>query len=500
MNSKLQNDDSILSLSGITKTYPGVKALNNVSLSFRKGEVHALMGENGAGKSTLIKTIAGAITPNEGTITFENETFEGMNPHLSRKLGIEVVYQEFNLVEPLTAAENIFLGEKRGKLIDWKFINNQAEELFKKFNININPNTPVRDLTSAQQQIVEISKAVSKNAKVLILDEPTAPLTVTETNQLFKIIETLKANGTTILYISHRLDEIFAICDRVSVLRDGTYVATRDIKDTSRKDLIALMVGRELTETYPPRPEVEYNNPALEVKNLTTEVVKNVTLTLNKGEILGLSGLIGSGRTETARGIFGADEKSTGQIFINGKEINISMPKDAINNGVGLIPEDRKRQGVFLKKDILWNSSIVNICNISKYCIVDKKEEINIANEYVEKLKIRTPGINQNVGNLSGGNQQKVALAKTLASNSEIIIFDEPSRGIDVGARYEIYLLMNELTSEGKSILMITSDMEELLGMSDRVLVFHEGAIAGELQKNEFSQTKILELASGETQ
>ncbi len=494
----MQNNEVVLSLKNITKTYPGVVALNDVSMSFRRGEVHALIGENGAGKSTFIKTIAGAIAPDKGTITFEGQDYSKMNPHLSRSLGIEVVYQEFNLVNTLTAAENIFLGEKRGSLVDWKYIRQQATDLFAKFNIDISPDAIVRDLPSAQQQIVEISKAISKDVRVLILDEPTAPLTIKETELLFDIIETLKARGVTILYISHRLDEIFRICDRLSVLRDGTYVATVDVCNTNRKELIAMMVGRELTETYPPRTPPVNADTVLEVKNLTTDVVRDVSLTVQRGEILGISGLIGSGRTETVRAIFGADKRSTGELIVEGKPVVINQPKDAIDLGLGLIPEDRKRQGVFLKRDILWNSSIVNIKNLCVGSVIDQKRERQIATDYVKSLKIRTPGIDQEVGNLSGGNQQKVALAKTLATNSSIVIFDEPSRGIDVGARYEIYLLMNELTEQGKTIIMITSDMEELLGMSDRIVVFHNGSVAGELTKEEFSQTRVLELASGE--
>lgn len=494
----MQNADTILELREITKLYPGVKALDSVSISFKRGEVHALVGENGAGKSTLIKTIAGAIQPDRGTIIVEGQEYSEMTPALSRGLGIEVVYQEFNLVEPLTAAENIFLGEKTGKLVKWKEINKKAQDLFEQFNIKIDPNSIVRDLPSAQQQIVEISKAISKNAKVLILDEPTAPLTVAETEQLFDIISNLKAQGITIIYISHRLDEIFRICDRITVLRDGQYVKTLQVEDTDRRELIALMVGRELLETYPKRNPPEQNEVSLEVQDLSTDVVHNVTFKAFKGEILGVSGLIGSGRTETARAIFGADAKKSGTVYVHGKAVKIRRPEDAIRNGIGLIPEDRKHQGVFLKMDITWNTSIVNIKNISNHAIIDRKKEKEIAQDFADQLHIRTPSLSQTVGNLSGGNQQKVVLAKTLAADSDIIIFDEPSRGIDVGARHEIYLLMNNLTEQGKTIIMITSDMEELLGMSDRIIVFHDGSIAGELQKDEFSQTRILELASGE--
>ncbi len=493
----MQEHEVVLSLKNITKLYPGVTALDNVSVEFRRGEVHALIGENGAGKSTLIKTIAGAISPEKGAIVCEGREYTEMTPALSRGLGIEVVYQEFNLIAPLTAAENIFLGERKGNLVDWKHINQKAEELFELFQTDISPDTLVRDLPSAKQQIVEIAKAISKNVKILILDEPTAPLTVAETEHLFDVVRMLKNRGVTVIYISHRLDEIFQICDRITVLRDGQFVQTLDTGETNRNQLISLMVGRELTETYPSR-RTKLGEVSLRVESLTTEKLKGVSFEVHKGEILGLSGLIGAGRTETARAIFGADKKITGDIYINGQRVDIKMPKDAIDLGIGLIPEDRKRQGVFLRESIRWNTSIVNIRNISRNTIVDRKREEQDAQHFREKMRIRTPSIDQTVGNLSGGNQQKVVLAKTLAANSDIVIFDEPTRGIDVGARYEIYLLMNELVAEGKSIIMITSDMEELLGMSDRILVFCEGQIAGELQKEEFSQVKILELASGE--
>lgn len=493
----MQDQETVLSLKNVTKLYPGVTALDNVSLEFRRGEVHALIGENGAGKSTLIKIIAGAIAPEHGVIQCEGHEYTHMTPACSRGHGIEVVYQEFNLVAPLSAAENIFLGERSGHLINWTQINQKAEELFRLFQADISPNALVRDLPSAKQQLVEIAKAISKNVKILILDEPTAPLTVAETEHLFDVVRLLKSRGVTVIYISHRLDEIFQICDRISVLRDGQFVRTLKTSETDRNQLIALMVGRELTQTYPSRTN-EIGDVSLRVEGLVNDKLKGVTFEAHKGEILGLSGLIGSGRTETARAVFGADKKTAGRIFINGQEVKTKTPCDAIRLGIGLIPEDRKRQGVFLRESIRWNTSIVNIKNISKYFIVDRKQEKKDAEYFRDKLRIRTPSILQTVGNLSGGNQQKVVLAKTLAANSNIVIFDEPTRGIDVGARYEIYLLMNELAAEGKTIIMITSDMEELLGMSDRILVFYNGTIAGELQKDEFSQVRILELASGE--
>ncbi|MFA9422082.1 MAG: sugar ABC transporter ATP-binding protein [Sedimentibacter sp.] len=492
-----QPNDSeiILALKNITKCYPGVVALDDVSIDFKKGEVHALVGENGAGKSTMIKTIAGAITPDKGSIIFEGQEYITMTPAISRSLGIEVVYQEYNLIGPLSAAENICFGEKHGKFVNNKLINKKAKALFDQFRVDINPNTPVRDLASAQRQIVEIAKAVSKDAKVLILDEPTAPLTVSESERLFEIISMLKSKGVTIVYISHRLDEIFRISDRVSVMRDGKYIKTLNISETNKHDLITCMVGRELSDTYPTRKN-EIGEVVLRAENICTDVIKEVSFEVRKGEILGVSGLVGSGRTEMARAIFGADKKKCGNVYVNGKKVNACMPKHAISFGIGLIPEDRKRQGVFLEQSITWNCSIVNIKNISNGLVVDSKKEVEIATYYKNTLGIKTPSLNQQVKNLSGGNQQKVVIAKTLAADSSIIFFDEPTRGIDVGARYEIYLLMNKLAEEGKCIIMISSDMEELLGMSDRIIVFSAGILEGELKRSEFDQNLILELSS----
>jgi ribose transport system ATP-binding protein len=487
--------ETILTLKNIRKCYPGVVALDNVSLDFRKGEVHALVGENGAGKSTTIKTIAGAVVPDEGKIIFEGEEYSEMTPQISRSLGIEVVYQEYNLIDPLSAAENICFGEKHGRFVNRKIINKKAKELFDQFKVDINPNTAVRDLASAHRQIVEIAKAVSKEARVLILDEPTAPLTVSESETLFEIIAMLKEKGVTIVYISHRLEEIFNISDRISVLRDGKYITTKNTKDTNRKELISFMVGRELSDTYPAKNN-SLGEVSLKVEDITTDVIKGVSFEARKGEILGVSGLIGSGRTEMARAVFGADKRKSGKVYIDGKQENMLMPKDAICCGVGLIPEDRKRHGVFLNNSILWNTSIVNIKNISNGWLVDEKKELEIAQYYRDAMGIRTPSLNQKVKNLSGGNQQKVVIAKTLATDSSIIFFDEPTRGIDIGARYEIYELMNSLAEEGKTIVMISSDMEELLGMSDRIIVFSAGQLVGELQKDEFDQNVILEMSS----
>ncbi len=489
---------TILSLQNITKQYPGVTALKNFSLDIREGEIHALLGENGAGKSTLIKVISGAIAPDDGTIYFtrSRNEYNQLNPSLAKDEGVEVIYQEFNLIDSLTAAENICLGEKYGRLVNYEIMKKKAADIFKQFNIDINPTALVSELSTAQQQIVEIAKAVSRDANILIMDEPSASLSVSEVKCLFEIIYKLKEKGVTIIYISHIIDEIFEIADRVTVMRDGNYIDTKNTSNTSRKELINLMVGRELKETYPER-DTSSQEVMLEVKNLYGNGVKDISFAVKKGEILGLSGLVGAGRTEAARVIFGAEEKESGQIFINGKQVMINKPEDAIKLGIGYIPEDRKKQGCFLEKNVRWNISFANLKNISHYLIVNQKKEEQTAEKYKELLNIKTPSLYQIVKNLSGGNQQKVVLAKTLAVNSEIIIFDEPTRGIDVGTKQEIYELMCELSKQGIAIIMISSDMEEILGMSDRILVLTKGRIAGEVQKEDFSQDYILELASG---
>lgn len=487
--------DTILSLKNVTKRYPGVIALDNFSLDFKKGEVHALLGENGAGKSTLIKVISGAITPESGSIFIENNEFKQLNPALSKKNGIEVIYQEFNLVGSLSAAENICLGEKYGNFVDYNFMEMKAKEIFEQFNIDINPSTPVGELSTAQQQIVEIAKAISKKANILIMDEPSATLTVTEVKYMFDIIHNLRKEGVTVIYISHLIDEIFEISDRVTVMRDGYYIDTKNTNETSRSELINLMVGRELKETYPGKDSIE-ENIALEIKNLSGNGDKDISFNVRKGEILGLAGLVGAGRTEIARVIYGVDKKESGEIYIDGKLVNIKSPQDAINYGLGYIPEDRKSQGCFLDKSIKWNISFANIKNISENLLVNKEKEDLLAQKYKDILNIKTPDLLKDVRTLSGGNQQKVVLAKTLAVDTNIIIFDEPTRGIDVGAKQEIYNLMCELANNGIAIIMISSDMEELLGMSDRIVILSEGRMTGEIKKEEFSQDYILDLAS----
>jgi ribose transport system ATP-binding protein len=473
-----------ISLENITKKYPGVVALNNVSIDFLQGEVHALLGENGAGKSTLIKAVAGAIDIDSGIIKINGQEYRKMTPALSRSLGVEVIYQEFNLVPTLSCAENIYLCERSEKsaLFSAKEIEKKAAKELEQFGVKIDPRILVQDLSIAEQQIIEIAKAVSKNVKILIMDEPSAPLSVSEVELMFKIINQLKQKGVTILYISHRLEEVFRISDRVSVMRDGCYVTTKNTKDTNRQELINLMVGRELKENYP----VRKNPPgeiALEVRNLTGNGDQNISFSVRKGEILGISGLVGAGRTELAQLIFGAAPMEKGEILIKGNPVTIKSPSDAIMHRIGL--------------SVKWNISFPIVKRISKYGVVNTKVEEEIATKYKERINIKTPSLLQPVINLSGGNQQKVVLAKSLASESDILIFDEPTRGIDVGAKQEIYHLMTELADNGIAILMISSDLEELLGMSDRIIVLCEGELAGEVQKENFNQHYILDLASG---
>ena len=491
--------DIILALKEISKIYPGVVALDRVSVEFRRGEIHALCGENGAGKSTLIKVITGAIKPESGKIILDGKEYLSVTPALARASGIEAIYQEYNLVDTMSAAENICFGQQTGKFVDYKAMNEVASNIFKRFGVDIAPRTLVRNLTSAKRQIVEIAKAVSKNARLLIMDEPTAPLTNAEIEILMEIIAQLKAEGVTIIYISHRLDEIFRIADRVTVFRDGQYVVTKDIADTSRPELIKYMVGRELSENYPRarRDKPVSQVPALEIRNLTGNGVKNISLKVHAGEILGVAGLVGAGRSEIMKVIIGAEQKQWGKILVNGTEVEIASPAKALELGIGLVPEDRKREGCFLLNGVKWNIAISCIRKISKGLFVDRKRENELSRQYISRLKIKTPTADQKVLNLSGGNQQKVVIAKTLAASTNILIFDEPTRGIDVGAKHEIYELMDQLCLEGKAIIMVTSDMEELLGMSDRITVLCEKQLAGEVPADCMMQEYILDMASG---
>ncbi|MCR4607439.1 MAG: sugar ABC transporter ATP-binding protein [Oscillospiraceae bacterium] len=490
-------EEKILEVREITKRYPGVVALDRLSFDLIKGEVHAIVGENGAGKSTLIKCLCGAVVPEEGTMTIEGKDYSEMNPALSRSLGIEVVYQELNLIDGLTVAENVCFGAKYGKLVNFKLLEEKTKKVFDELNVSINPRKLVLELSTAQQQLVEIAKSVSKDVKILILDEPTAPLTEDETEILFSLIEKLKAKGVSIIYISHRMDEIFRISDRVTVMRDGKYITTLITNETDRNELIRYMVGREISDVFP-HSRKALDEPMLELKNVCGNGDTDICLHVNKGEIVGLAGLIGAGRTELARMLFGADRMRSGEILLEGKKADIKTTKDAISLGIGLIPEDRKRQGVLLQYGIDWNIALTHLPRISKHLVVNSRKVSEEADEYIEKLSIKTPKRNQLVQFLSGGNQQKVVLARTLVNDSRLLIFDEPTRGIDVGAKAEIYKLLDDLACQGKAILMISSDMEELIGMSDRIYTLCEGRVTGELRREEFDQEKLLALMSAE--
>lgn len=489
----------ILSLENITKKYPGVVALDSVSFGLRKGEVHALCGENGAGKSTILKVVSGAVKPDSGVIRFEGEELSHVTPEHSRGLGIEMIYQEIILAPDLTVAENIFLGTRMNKsnFIDYKQMNSKAQAILDRLNVkSFKATDKVGDLKTANRQLTVIAKALSRDVKVLILDEPTAPLGVMEVEILFDLIRKLKVEGVSIVYVSHRLEEVFEISDRITVLRDGEFIGTVNTKYTNRNELISMMVGRELSETYPHRTG-ERGEVALEVKDISTKGAKHISFKVHKGEILGIGGLVGAGRTELLQAIFGAQKRTSGEILVGGKPSKINSPRDAIANGIGLIPEDRKLHGLMLERSIEMNMTFCALKRISKYSFVDIEAEKEIVKQMTAMLNIKMSDPSYLAKTLSGGNQQKIVLAKWLAANVNILFFDEPTKGIDVGAKQEIYELMNLLTQQGMAIVMVSSEMEELIGMSDRMIILHEGNYSGSLIKGEYSQEKILKYASG---
>ncbi|KJS50590.1 MAG: D-ribose transporter ATP-binding protein [Peptococcaceae bacterium BRH_c23] len=487
-------------MENITKVYPGAVALENVTFEVAKGEVRALCGENGAGKSTLMKIFAGAIQKTSGKLFINDQEVTIDNPHVAKGFGISIIYQEFFLNPNLSIAENIYLGRepmiKSLGIINWKKIYSDAEEICDRLHFKINVKTLVKKLSVAQMQMVEIAKAISWNASIIIMDEPTATLTNTEIDSLFDVIKELKKHEVTIVYISHRLEEIFRIADSVTVLRDGKTIGTELTKSIDKSYLIKMMVGRELIELA--RVERCRKELTLEVKNLNqTGILYDINLKAYKGEILGISGLVGSGRTELVRAIFGADPISSGEIFIEGKKVNIRNIRDAIRAGIGLVSEDRKRQGLVLGLEIYKNITLVSLKEVLRRLMLFKKYEEDVARKYMSNLKIKTPSASQKVINLSGGNQQKVVLAKWMFTNPKVLIFDEPTRGIDVGAKFEIYNLMNQLVADGITIIVISSELPEILGISDRILIMNEGHVAGELSREEATQEKILHYAAG---
>ena len=490
----------VLELEHIRKEYPGVVALKDVTLDLKKGEILALIGENGAGKSTLIKTCSGAVVPTSGHIKVNGKVFDKMTPQLAAENGIAIIYQEFNNVGELSAAENMFLGRpiRKGISIDRKAMEEEATKAFEQLNIKINPKELVKNLSVGYQQMIEIAKAIEQNAQVLIMDEPSAPLTTAEVENMFEVVKLLKSRGVSIIYISHRLDEIMELSDRVEVLRDGEYIKTLNTNETNVDELIHLMVGRDMTEKFPPRnSHANTDKVILELQHVYGNGDKDINLKLYEGEVLGLGGLVGAGRTELAELIFGVAPIESGKMIFNGKEIKPKDPREAIDLGIALVPEDRKRHGALLGSSILHNINMPIYQRISKATVIDSKTEKNTAEKYREEIKIKTPTLAQHVKNLSGGNQQKVILAKWLAANSQLIIFDEPTRGIDVGAKFEIYKLINDLVEKGHTILLISSEMEELLGLSDRIVVLSENEIKGELEKDEFDADLIMTFASG---
>ena len=490
----------ILTMKGIDKSFPGVHALDHVDLEVRRGEVHALMGENGAGKSTLMKVLTGIYSKDAGTITYEGREVEFHNPKEAQDAGIVIVHQELNMMGHLTVAQNIFIGRepRSGVLIRDAVMNAEARKLFEQLSIDIDPRETMSNLTVAKQQMCEIAKAISHEAKVIVFDEPTAALTETEIEQLFVIIRDLRSKGYGIVYISHRMDEIKKITDRVSVMRDGQYIGTLITEQCTKEDIINMMVGRVIYEEPKTHSMVEPDAPVvLKVEHLNAgRMVQDVSFELRKGEILGFAGLVGAGRTETARALFGADPKQSGDVYIDGKKVDIHSPKDAVEAGLSYLSEDRKRFGIVLKKSITENSTLATLQEYTKGLFIDKPKEAKVTQKYVDALKTKTPGIDQLVMNLSGGNQQKVVVAKWLVNDSRIMIFDEPTRGIDVGAKQEIYELMNQLARSGKAIIMISSEMTEILRMSDRILVMCEGKKTGELDISEATQERIMTLAT----
>lgn len=485
----------------IEKSFPGVKALDKCKFDLKKGEVHALVGENGAGKSTLMKVLTGVYKEDAGEILHKGKTVKINSPKKAQDLGISIIYQELNLMPHLTVAENVFIGREEKKhnfFVDKQKLNQKTKDFLEMLNINLDPQAKVQDLTVAKQQMVEIIKALSYQSEVLIMDEPTASLTDSEIEDLFRIVKRLRNEGVGIIYISHRLEELKQISDRITVMRNGNYIDTIATDDAEIDNIINMMVGREVYETSSAKSSKNENEVILEVKNLTREgFFSDINFKLKKGEILGMSGLVGAGRTEVARAIFGADKIDSGEIYVHGKQVDIDSPSKSVKLGIGYLSEDRKRYGLALGRDVATNIVLANMEKyMNKFRFMKKNKIKKYAQNQVEQLKIKTPSLKQDVKNLSGGNQQKVVIGKWLDRDSEILIFDEPTRGIDVGAKNEIYKLLNSLVEAGKSIIMISSELPEILRMSHRILVMCEGKLTGELDIEEASKEKIMKFAT----
>lgn len=492
----------LLSMKNISKSFPGVKALSNVDLELRHGEVLALVGENGAGKSTMMKILNGIYSKDEGEILLEGKEVNIENINQAQELGISIIHQELNLMRDLTVAENIFIGREPRSAFNFflkdKELNKKTVDLFNRLNIELDPHTKVADLTIAKQQMVEIAKALSFNSKIIIMDEPTTALTETEIDSLFGTIESLRADSVGVIYISHRMDELKRITDRITVMRDGCYIDTLETKNTEMSKVIQLMVGRQVYIESKPTIFEQNQETILKLEDVSTKNhLKNISFELKRGEILGFSGLMGAGRTEVARAIFGADKIESGSIYLNGKKVQMKSPKQAVEMGIGYVSEDRKHLGLLVDMDVKTNMAMATIKKFTKgKCLVSQKDMETVAKKYVDELKIKTPSVHQKIRFLSGGNQQKVVIAKWLLRNCDILIFDEPTRGIDVGAKGEIYKLIDELADSGKAIIMISSELPEVLRMSHRVIVMSEGRITGELTSAEATQEKIMEYAT----
>jgi len=495
-------DQVVLRATEVTKSYAGVQALKRASLELRAGEVHALVGENGAGKSTLIKILTGAVQPDGGVIELNGERLERLTPAAAKALGIAAIYQQPALFAELTVAENIALGlERTGRWgrVDWRARHKRAEELLARVGARIDPEADAGDLSMPQQQLVEIARALGADARVLILDEPTASLSKEDTDNLFRVVRELRAQGVGMIYISHRLEELPTIADRVTVLRDGTTIATRVMADVNREQLIQMMVGRELAAVFPKRT-VPLGDTVLELRGVGCgeSGVRDVDLTVRAGEIVGLSGLVGAGRSELARTIFGLTPCDTGEIRVRGQTVRINSPADAIRHGIAYVPEDRRRHGVVLEMPVSENVTLAALDNLSRFGALDFRRERELAADYTKRLGVKTASIRALVSTLSGGNQQKVALSRWLLTKPTLLILDEPTQGIDVGAKSEIHELMTELATQGVAILMISSELPEILGMSDRIAVMHGGTIVGVLDRSEATPERVLARALGQ--
>lgn len=493
----------LLEMKGINKSFPGVKVLSDVQLNLKSGELVALMGENGAGKSTLMKILGGIYERDAGTIIVKGETQEKMTPDIASSRGIAIIHQEMNLIPHLSVMENIFLGREytygKSGFVNWRKMRQETKRWLDQLAIKLDPDTLVGDLSVGQQQMIEIAKALSMQADILVLDEPTAALTNREIDALFDMIASLKEKGVGMIYISHRMEEIFQVSDRITVLRDGQYVETVETAETNLDELVKMMVGREITDRFP-KVEVQLGGERLRVENLNVkDKLSNISFSIKSGEIVGVAGLMGAGRTELAKALFGLEKVREGQILVDGKPVRVTRPIDAISAGIALVTEDRKEEGLVLSLSVRENISLPNLQKVSSLGVMKPRDEQVLSNDAIQRLFIKTAGGEQIVGSLSGGNQQKVVIGKWLAKKPKILILDEPTRGVDIGAKKEIYDIMNRLAQDGVAILMISSELPEVLGMSDRVLVMHEGRITGEFTREEATQEMIMRAATGGT-